>query len=67
MVFYGKQMIEDLGADLTGAPKYASNTDDVALAEVQNSDEAITIEAKASNEMEICLKEEKRANHIKRQ
>ena len=35
-------MIGDLEADLTGAPKYASNTEDVDLAEVENSDEAIT-------------------------
>ena len=35
-------MIEDLEDDLTGTPIYALNTDDVAFAEVANSDEAIT-------------------------
>ena len=44
-------MIEYLEADLTGAPKETSNTNDVALAEVENSDEAITAEAKAINEV----------------
>ena len=49
-------MVEDLEVDLTGALKYASNTDDVALAEVADSDEAITAEAKATNDMENDLK-----------
>ena len=44
-------MIEDLEAELTGAPRETSNTDDVALDEVENIDEAITAEDKASNEM----------------
>ena len=35
-------MVEDLESDLTALPIYASNTDNVALAEVKNSDEAIT-------------------------
>ena len=56
MVFYRKQIIEVLEADLTVAPIDASNTDDLDLAEVANSDEAITSEAKDSNEMEIDLK-----------
>ena len=44
-------MVEDLEAGLTGAPKQTSITENVALAEVSNSDEAITAESKASNEM----------------
>ena len=51
-------MIEDLEADFTGEPKEASNTDDVALAEVANADEVITAEAKASNEMKKFPKNE---------
>ena len=54
--FDRKQMVEDLEVDLTGALKYASNTDDVALAEVADSDEAITAEAKATNDMKNDLK-----------
>ena len=53
---YRKHIIEDLEADLTGAPKEASNNDDVDFSEVANADEAITAEAKASNEMENNLK-----------
>ena len=49
-------MIEDLKADLTGALIDASNTDDLALAEVEKSDEAVTAESKASNKMEIDVK-----------
>ena len=51
-------MIEDLEAGLNGSPIDASITDDVALAEVENSDEAITAEAKASNDMVNDIKEE---------
>ena len=50
-------MIEDLEADLTGAPIDASNHDNLAVAEVSNADEATIAEAKASNDMEIGLKE----------
>ena len=50
-------MIEDLETDLTRAPIDASNTDDAALSEVENSDEAITAVAKDSNDMKIYLKE----------
>ena len=45
-------------ADLSGAPIYSSNNDDAALSEVENTDEAITAVAKASNEMEIDTEEE---------
>ena len=44
-------MIEYLEVDLTRAPIETSNTDYVALAEVENSDKAITTEAKGSNDM----------------
>ena len=47
-------------ANLTGAPIYASNIDDLAVAEEENSDEDITALAKASNVMEIDLDEEHR-------
>ena len=45
-------------AELTGAPKKTSNTKNSAEAEKANVDEDITAEAKASNKMEIDLKEE---------
>ena len=45
-------MIEDLEASLTWTPKNSSNTDNVSFAEVQNADEAITAESKASDETE---------------
>ena len=44
-------MIEYLKDDLTEEPKETSNTDDVDLAEVANSDEAITEEPRDINEM----------------
>ena len=44
-------MIEYLEPDLTGAPKETSSTENVALSEVANSDEYITVEAKASNDI----------------
>ena len=65
MVFNRKQIIEDLEADLTGAPKQASNNDDVDLAEVSNANEDITAEAKASNEIENDLKEEQNKKSYK--
>ena len=40
-------MIEDLGAELTGAPKENSNTDNLAVAEKSNNDEAISSKSKA--------------------
>ena len=45
-------MIDNLEAELNVSPKETSNTHDVDLAEVENVDEAITVEAKASNDME---------------
>ena len=51
-------MIEDLEAELTGAPKETSNTDNSEVAEEKNVDESITAEAKAINEMENYLKDE---------
>ena len=50
-------MIEDLEADLTGAPLYSLNIEDLEVAEEANADEATIAEAKASNDMEIGLKE----------
>ena len=58
-------MIEYLEADLTGALIDASNNDDVALAELANADETITAEVKASNGMEVDLKEEWRTESYK--
>ena len=58
-LFENKQMIEYLEAELTGALKETSNTDNLAMAEEANIDEAITVEAKASNQMEINLKDNK--------
>ena len=45
-------------AELTGALKETSNTDNVAVAEESNGDEAVTSESKASNDMENYLKYE---------
>ena len=49
-------MIKDLEAELTGAPKENSNTDNFAVEEEANIDEAITTEYKSSNDMEKVLK-----------
>ena len=50
-LFERKQMIEDLEAELTGSLFQNSNTDNLAVDEEANVDEAITAESKASNEM----------------
>ena len=57
MVFLNKKIIEDLEANLTGTSIDASNPDDLVLAEEGNSNESITVVAKASNDMEIYLEE----------
>ena len=49
-------MIEGLEAGLTGASKETSNTENLAVAEDANVDEATAAESKASNEMENDLK-----------
>ena len=51
-------MIEDLDYKLTGSPKETLNTDNFAVAEKENVDEAITEDSKARNEMENDLKDE---------
>ena len=53
-------MIEDMEAELNEAPIKTSKTDDLAVAEEANADEAITAESKARNDMEIYLKEERK-------
>ena len=45
-------------ANLTGSPIYASNPDNLAVAEDANSDKTTTAVAKSSNEMEIDFEEE---------
>ena len=50
-------MIEDMEAELTESSKIYSKTDNLAVTEEANVDEAITAEAKASNNMKIDLKE----------
>ena len=52
-------MIAYLEASLTGAPIYASNTDNLAVDEEKNADEATNAVAKAINEMEIDIREER--------
>ena len=52
-----KGIIEDLEDNLTGSPLYASNTDDLPVAEYENSDEAITTVAKGIKETDIDLEE----------
>ena len=49
-------MIEDMEAELTGSTKETSNTEDLAVVEDANVDEAVTAEAKASNNTEIDIK-----------
>ena len=51
-------MIEDLRADLNGAPIDASNTDNAYLTELANDDEAITTVAKDINDMKTDHNEE---------
>ena len=53
-------MIEDMEDELTESPTKTSNTDNSAVVKEANIDEAITSESKASNKMEIHLKEEQR-------
>ena len=53
-----KIIIEDLEANLAGAPIDASNHDDLAVAEEVNADESITAVAKDRNEMGINIEEE---------
>ena len=60
-------MIEDLGAELTGAIKETSNTDNLAVVEEANVDEAITAESKASNDMENDLKDEQNTKYYEEQ
>ena len=54
-----KQIIEDMEAEMTEAPKKTSNTENLAVAEEKNVDEAVTAESKASNKMEIYPKKER--------
>ena len=51
-------MIENLEANLTGAPIDYSNPDDLLVAEESSSDEAITAVDKANNEIYIDIEEE---------
>ena len=60
-------MIEDLGAELTGAIKETSNTDNLAVVGEANVDEAITAESKASNDMENDLKDEQNTKYYEEQ
>ena len=57
-------MIEYTEAELNEAPK-TSNTDNLAVAEDANVDEAVTSEAKTSNNTEIYLKEERKKQAYK--
>ena len=57
MIFLRKRIIEDLEANLTGAPIDASIPEILAVAEEANADEAVTEVSKAINEMEIDLEE----------
>ena len=53
-------------AELTEAPIKTSKTDNLEVAEEANADEAITAEAKDSNDMEIYLKEERKTQSLKK-
>ena len=52
-------------AELTGAPKETSNTENLAVAEEANIGDAVTVEAKSSNDMENYLKEEQKIKYYK--
>ena len=52
-------MIEYMEAELIGAPKETSIANNMTVAEEANVDESITAEAKAINDMENYLKEER--------
>ena len=58
-------MIEYMKSKLTEAPKQNSTTDNLAVAEEANVDESVTAEAKASNEVEIDLKETQKTQAYK--
>ena len=58
-------MIEDLEANLCGNLIYASNTENLVVAKDENSDEASTVLAKASNEMGIDLEYEQKIEAYK--
>ena len=49
-------MIQDLEAELTGAPKETWNTDNLEVEKEANVDEAITAESKAINNVVNDLK-----------
>ena len=53
-----KGIIEDLEDNLTGTQMDASNTDNLAVAEGANTNEAITAVHKYRNDMEMYLEEE---------
>ena len=48
-------MIEDLEANFTGSPIDASNSDNSAMSEEANADEAIKAVAKDINDMEMDI------------
>ena len=58
-------MIEYMEAESIEAPKKTSNTDNSRVAEEANVDEVVTAEAKASNDMKIYLKEERKTQSYK--
>ena len=64
-LFYRNNIIEDLEADLTGAPEETSNAYNLALSEVANAHEAITAEAEAGNDMKNILIEEQKKESYK--
>ena len=53
-------------AELTEASKIKSKTDNFVVTEEVNVDEAITAEFKASNKMEIYIKEERKTQAYKK-
>ena len=52
-------------ANITGTPIYASNPDNLAVAEYANADKTTTAVAKSSNEMEIDFEEEHKTEAYK--
>ena len=60
-------MIQDMESELAKLSEINSKTDNLVVTEEANVDEAITEEAKASNKMEIYLKEEQNKQAYKKQ
>ena len=67
MVFYRKQTIQDLKADLTEKPKQTSSADNVYLSEVEMLMNPSLKKLRIAMRWKIILNKNEIPNHIKRQ